>query len=155
MKNGRRKGHEWERALARYLTEHWLPRYLDTIDGWILRGYDIEELTIVSARKKGAHVGEDLVLELGPEAPEWRRLPVAIEAKNADQQRVEAWLDQAERQADGLPYVVISKWAQHSTGEARVIWRYGDGFAECQLDTWIDNFNDWYRNRAYRPHRNA
>lgn len=143
--SARRGGHQYERDLAHHLTREWLYSHavLDLLVAEYSEGILPDVLGVVTSRSKAANVGEDLVLSTGPKEHDWLRLPVSIEAKNWKQQQPQGWLDQAHRQADGRPYVVISKWRHHSIGESRAIWSWCPGFAEAQLDTWVANFHQW------------
>lgn len=77
----RRRGHDWERQVAAWLRTN---------------GIDAATSRELAA---GRQHGPDLVADL----------PVALECKNHAALDLAGWVDQARRQADGLPAAVVVK----------------------------------------------
>jgi Holliday junction resolvase len=103
----RRKGHEWERELCRWLREN-----------------GVNAITSRDAHA-GDQLGSDLITDL----------PVAVEAKNVAKHDLSGWLRQAQAQAGGKPAAVIVKRRQKTTADAFVVMQLDEWLALIRPDT--------------------
>ena len=95
----RRRGNEWERAIAAYLRDN----------GW-------QAITSRDAND-GRQFGPDLITDF----------PVSVEAKNRKQLDLAGWIDQAVTDADGdVASVWVKRRGRGDVGEAYVVMRACD-----------------------------
>lgn len=125
----RRRGHEWERELARWFRDHGFDgvRTAREADDGFQRGTDL------------VTVHDGLIFR---HVNGW-----VVEAKDVQTPAVKGWMDQAADDAGGGPFAVVWKRRHHGPGEARVWlpaswggWLLGLCLpAECrrvQVDLW-------------------